>query len=261
MSKFTSFAGGFAAPVSTSTYYAINPFIVATGGTISYSGVYKIHTFTTVGVATFQVNVAPTLAQLEYLVVAGGGGGGGQGDGQSHSYGGGGGAGGMLTGTMAITKGAHQITVGAGGTFGTGIPGFGTVVLPTNGGNSKITPPINAEILALGGGRGGGGGPATVGGSGGGGGRYNNTTAAEGTPGQGTAGSVYTGGGAGGPGTGLASSISGTSITYAKGGPGSNGAPIAPNTGNGGGGYEDVVYNTASAGGSGIVIVRYRIAN
>jgi hypothetical protein len=167
----------------------------------------------------------------------------------------------MLTGNTSVTTGTHTITVGTGGTFGTGIPGFTTVVLPTNGGNSKITPPINAEILALGGGRGGGGAAPNVGGSGGGGGRFAYTTAAAGTPGQGTAGFGLTGGGAGGVGTGLASSISGTSVTYAKGGTGANGAPIAPNTGNGGGGYEDTVYNTASAGGSGIVIVRYRIAN
>ena len=47
-------------------------FIVATGGVITYSGNYKIHTFTSNGTFTVKQNV-----NAEVLVVAGGGGGGG----------------------------------------------------------------------------------------------------------------------------------------------------------------------------------------
>jgi len=53
-----------------------NPFITATGGTITSSGNYKIHTFT--GPGTFAVCKIATCAannKVDYLVVAGGGGG------------------------------------------------------------------------------------------------------------------------------------------------------------------------------------------
>ena len=60
----------------------------ATGGTITTSGSYTIHTFTDSG--TFGATNAPIGFSVDYLVVAGGGGGG---------YGGGG-AGGMRTGSM-----------------------------------------------------------------------------------------------------------------------------------------------------------------
>jgi hypothetical protein len=68
------------------------------------------------------------------------------------------------------------------------------------------------------------------------------------------------GGGAGGAGSGnqagpgVASSITGSSVTYAAGGVGSQNIALVagtPNTGNGG--------NGARPGGSGIVIVRYPI--
>ena len=57
-----------------------NPFIVATGGTITTSGDYKIHTFT--GPGTFTVSNAGlgtpcAPSNVDYLVIAGGGGGGG----------------------------------------------------------------------------------------------------------------------------------------------------------------------------------------
>lgn len=59
--------------------------IVATGGTITYAGGYKIHTFTSGG--TFQVLSGS--GSVDYLIVGGGGGSGG-------SYGGGGGAAGQV---------------------------------------------------------------------------------------------------------------------------------------------------------------------
>jgi hypothetical protein len=76
----------------------------ATGGTITTSGGYNIHTFTSSG--TFSVT-AGTI-QVEYLIVAGGGGGG-------SDAGGGGGAGGMRTGTQTVTEQDYSITVGGGG--------------------------------------------------------------------------------------------------------------------------------------------------
>ena len=59
----------------------------ATGGTTTTSGLYTIHTFTTVGNSTFTVTGN---CNVEALVVAGGGAGGGY-------IGGGGGAGGLIS--------------------------------------------------------------------------------------------------------------------------------------------------------------------
>ena len=77
-----------------------NPFIVATGGTITTCGNDKIHTFT--GPGTFTVSqVHPCAAnnQVSYIVV-GGGGGGGAGASQS---GAGGGAGGFREDKSPVT--------------------------------------------------------------------------------------------------------------------------------------------------------------
>jgi hypothetical protein len=59
---------------STSNVTGINPFIAATGGTVTCCGDYKIHTFT--GPGTFTVTNAgnPSNNIVDYLVVAGGGG-------------------------------------------------------------------------------------------------------------------------------------------------------------------------------------------
>ena len=58
-------------------------FIVASGGSVSTVGDYKVHIFTTTGASTFVVSSGA--GDVEYLVVAGGGSG-------SAQYGGGGGA-------------------------------------------------------------------------------------------------------------------------------------------------------------------------
>ena len=71
------------------------PVSVATGGTITYSGGYTIHTFT--GNGTFTPNSS---MNVEYLVVGGGGGGG-------YYYGSGGGGGGFQTGTLTVTAQAY----------------------------------------------------------------------------------------------------------------------------------------------------------
>lgn len=265
---------------------ADSPDASGSGGTVTTSGGYTIHTFTTSG--TFIVS-GGTLS-VDYLVVAGGGGGGG-------TDGGGGGAGGMKTGTgFSVAAGSYSITVGAGGTGGTGA-GKGT-----NGGDS-----IFSTITSTGGGGGGVYNNQTGlnGGSGGGGGANGggSTAGGTGTAGQGNNGGSgkgptnYAGAGGGGAGAvggdaaatgsagggnggaGSASSISGSSVTYAGGGGGGTylgtagaggsggggagtnvnrgtGTAGTVNTGGGGGGGGDTV-GTGGAGGSGIVIIRY----
>jgi len=246
----------------------------ATGGTITYSGGYTIHTFTTSG--TFTPNSTNNVLAL---VVAGGGAGG------ELRTGGGGGAGGMIyNASFGVTAQVYTITVGNGGAVG------------SNGSNS-----VFSTLTAIGGGRGGIDGANTPIGQGynggsGGGARSNTTPAVGGTgiTGQGYAGEQISpgarGGGGGGAGEiggtdtsgeggdGLACSISGSSVTYAGGGGGGNisleniaggsggggtGANInnigstagTANTGGGGGGGGGT--SGGKAGGSGIVIISY----
>ena len=263
--------------------------VPATGGTISTSNEYTIHSFTTVGTSTFTIS-APV--SIDYLVVAGGGAGG-------VGIAGGGGAGGVLSGTITLAAGSYNITVGAGG------PSVTSDQQGSDGGSSSIS----TLIVTTGGGGGGGwniqnGRP---GGSGGGqNARNGGTGGGTGITGQGFAGAPQLngntgggGGGAGGPGSGstggigITSTLTGTTKYYAGGGGGGgslyygnvsgvafggtyngangtygggNGAytdgtkppftDALPNTGGGGGGQEG--YNGPSgAGGSGIVVIRY----
>ena len=156
-------------------------FIAATGGTITTTGNYKIHTFT--GDGCFVVSSAatgPAPNNVDYLVVAGGGGGAGS---DNEVKGGGGGAGGFrmsnstsmpapTTSPLAsptgitITASTYPITVGAGGSGAPGTPPANNQV-GTNGSNS-----IFSTITSAGGGYGGSfnNGGANTGGSGGGGG-------------------------------------------------------------------------------------------
>ena len=151
--------------------------LVATGGTITTSGDYKIHTFTGPGTfAVNQISCTPANNEVSYVVVAGGGGGGG-GDG------GGGGAGGFreskgpadcytsspLEGGTAVivTAQSYPITVGAGGA---GAPSNTTNA--SNGANS-----VFSTITSTGGGRGGSeppSAPETAGNPGGSGGGSGN---------------------------------------------------------------------------------------
>jgi len=135
------------------------PGITATGGQSTYVyGGKKIHVWTTTGSGSpFNVtNAGAPSNTIEYFIVGAGGGGGGDSEGD----GGGGGAGGVLTGTIPISKGEMTVTVGAGGAAGQSNGANGTP-----GGLSKISggglPPSNpqltssAEIRAWGGGYGG----------------------------------------------------------------------------------------------------------
>ena len=104
--------------------------VTATGGTITISGDYKIHTFTSSG--TFQVTALSASPLVDYLVVAGGAGGGGWG-------GGAGGAGGLRNTFASEASGggsasqtqitatviSYTVTVGAGGAGVTGGTKYG----------------------------------------------------------------------------------------------------------------------------------------
>jgi hypothetical protein len=262
-------------------------FTVATGGTITCCGDYKIHTFT--GPGTFcvsQIGNSPTNptggpTTVSYMVVAGGGG-------QSNPghYNGGGGAGGFREGRdiapsytasplvapgLTISATSFPITVGAGG--------------GATGGNS-----IFSTITSTGGGGGGSPGLAggTAGGSGGGGSPFTPASDRPGasgntppvSPPQGNPGgtgkvanpptAAASGGGGGatqtgqnaGPfsyqagdgGNGATTSISGSSTAYAGGGGGAtyNGADPTGGSGGTGGGGDGGKYpnNPASTNGT-----------
>ena len=224
-------------------------FLTATGGTVTTSGNFKIHTFT--GPGTFCVSqLATTAAEntVGYMVIAGGASGG------SECAGGGGGAGGYREGrnvpvdnftasplvadaplnAVTVTASAFPITVGAGGASQT--PGPGSTYVVGNKGSDSVF----STITSAGGGGGMGTSPCTPaparnGGSGGGGGH---TTCSQGagsgntpsvTPPQGNDGGLYTssspstvddGGGGGGGAGGAGVGGPGSSPVIGQGGPG-----------------------------------------
>ncbi len=210
-------AGSRTWSVTTASFYA-------TGGTITTSGNFAVHTFTSSG--SFIVSGS---GNVEYLVVAGGGGGG--------PRGGGGGAGGMRTATsIAVTAQTYSIVVGAGGAQSTDSSSGGTAY---SGVNSSAL-----GIISTGGGAGGLFASAGIaGGSGGGVGRDSGGTGGAGTAGQGNSGGTgaavgCSGGGGGGGSKGVggnstasterggqggiatANNISGSYVSYAGGGGG-----------------------------------------
>ena len=262
-------------------------FISATGGTITESGDFKIHSFT--GDGCFVVSTlgnSPTVptggpSNVDYLVVAGGGGGGLNGSGA-------GGAGGSRTtfpspgcnaGSFPISQTTYPITVGGGGSGSCG--GNNN----TCGSNS-----VFSTITSTGGGKGGyyggGGAAGSTGGSGGGGGGDGGSPGTPGQPGGagntpptsppqgnnggagyirdfygaggGGGGSGATGGAAtstatGSGGNGSANSITGSSVTRAGGGAGgmastSNGTIGTAGSGGGGtGGRGDVAAGSGTS--------------
>ena len=307
---------GWTSVQTSNTSDNINPFIIATGGTITTCGDFRIHTFT--GPGTFTVTQASTNCSSEntvgYLVVAGGASGG---VGGSSVTGGGGGAGGFREGrnvpvdnftasplvanaptnAVTIAAGDYPITVGAGG----------AAAGPGDAAGNSGSNSIFSTITSAGGGGGGGNNSCeAAGGSGGGGKESDGAGGAGNTPpvsppqgrngGPGTeAGNASGGGGGagavGGPGSpgpaavggaGVSTSITGASVTRAGGG-GANdaaggsggggtggGSPSFPNgganvvggsgtanTGGGGGGSVSSV-PVSGAGGSGIVVIRYK---
>jgi len=266
-----------------------------TGGTITTSGAYRIHTFTSNG--NFVVPWAKTGATLRVLIVGGGGGGGGSYHYDATGPGAGGGAGGQVRdlSSISLTRGTFSIVVGAGGgSSGTsnGYAGgsssaFGYTSVGGGGGYHN-TPTIAGTNYGKGG---------SISGSYSGGLRsdfYSGGGAGAGANG-GTGG---VGGRAGAGGVGVISNISGSSVNYGGGGGGGgareyssewkggygalaygggngdswNGSindPGAPNSGTanrggGGGGcraFEAGGLASGYNGGSGIVIIKYLIAD
>ena len=248
-------------------------YIVATGGTITNSGNYRTHTFTTDGV--FSVTSIPLYVpntRMEMFLV-GGGAGGGNGYGVNISYGGGGGAGGVVlvpSSSFTASIGQFAITVGDGGLGG-------SLSVPRTSSNGEDTTALG--LTAKGGGNGAGWSnalsalyPALAGGSGGGGadklafpsstttGSLSNQSSQSGLSGTfGTGsngGDQRGGGGAGEPGDTDASGYGGDGITY-KGvqyaGGGGGGSTIStPNPGGTGGGGDGAnvsgVHSPATAG-------------
>jgi hypothetical protein len=249
--------------------------------------------------------LSPLPYAIDFLVVAGGGGGG--------SYrAGGGGAGGYRTSTQTVSVGTViTVTVGDGGAGGL------SNLNGASGSNSSISGSGLTTITSAGGGYGSGaGGTPTTGGNGGsGGGTFataggvssGNTPST--SPSQGNNGGAgspapyapkYGAGGGGGAsavgadgtinsggngGNGTASSITGSSVSYAGGGggggynnsplttggtggggsspPNSNGVDGTTNLGGGGGGASstnDVTTNNGGAGGKGVVILAMPLA-
>jgi len=253
-------------------------YISATGGTITTSGDYKIHSFT--GDGCFVVSSAGNGSSnplggpstVDYLVIAGGGAGG---DAGARGAGGGG-AGGFreskdstlssphtaspLANTTGLTISAttYPITVGGGGA---------SSVTPNIGGNGSNS--VFSTITSTGGGGGGGESPTAPvatgqpGGSGGGAGRGSATgpagsgntpptTPAQGTDG-GTAGGTGDASASGGGGGGA--TVTGTGGASSVGGNGGTGATTSingsPTTFAGGGGGSVGPGGTVGSGGSG----------
>ena len=222
------------------TVQAPPAFVTATGGTITTSGDYKIHSFT--GPGTFTVSCAGNAAgsnSVDYLIIAGGGSASGDGAGGS-------GAGGYrinypnpATGGTPVTATGYPIVVGAGGSS-----------VPINvAGNPGSDSSALGITSAGGGGSGGGNGTpdksGRSGGSGGGGGARGGSGGSGNTPpvspSQGNPGAPGAspapgdngggGGGSGGAGSipcgsggpGRSSDITGSSINRAGGGGGGGG--------------------------------------
>ena len=177
----TSYSGSFDIG-STFTLYGISNGVKATGGTLTVTGGYAYHTFTSTGsfLPTQQIKGA------EVLCIAGGGGG-------ARRHGGGGGAGGLSYGaSQSFTAGqSYTALVGAGGAGGA------TSSSGTTGGNSVI-----GQVISNGGGAGVGGASKTlaIGGSGGGSSDYGTSATVGGTANQGNTGGAIGYGNNGGAG-------------------------------------------------------------
>ena len=272
------------------------PFIEATGGTITCTGDYKIHTFT--GDGTFCVSNAGTPAgsdTVDYMIVAGGGGGG-------SNRGGGGGAGGYREspGTasgcysvsplgaspavaLPVSAQGYPISVGAAGSSA-GRGGDSTFSTITSAGGAEG--PSHSAGNPGGSGSGGGHTTTHAGGTGnqppvsppqGNNGGVGSSTSAAGGGGA-TAVGANAGGPGGAGGAGATSSINASPTTRGGGGGGGGhggsggcggsggggqgrpggGAGSTNTGGGGGGGTNPLPERNGYAGGSGIVIIRYK---
>ena len=261
--------------------FLIPLFVTATGGTIKTCGNFKTHIFT--GPGTFCVSCGGNplgTDTVDYFVVAGGGG----------TNSGGGGAGGFRvsnsvgcvpaptmspltnpTGLPVSTQG-YPITVGAGGTAGSGPSNQGSqsifsTITSTGGGHGES----NDQTTSGGpGGSGGGGGRSSTTNPGGGTGNTPPVSPPQGNNGASTGASVpYHGGSGGGAGAAATPSNGATTSTAGAGSfiadafiggcaPsfGTPGPVSSTRYFSGGGGGSRA--GTTGAGGSGIVIIRYK---
>ena len=290
--KVTNSDGQSSGDVST------NAIALPSGGSITTSGGYRIHTFTSSG--TFVNTIANN--SVQYLVVAGGGGGGntvaysvsgssggGAGGYRSNVTGQSSGGGASAEAALTLSAGSYTVTIGGGG------GGTSSHATGGNGNNS-----VFGSITSIGGG-GGGGGSGTAGNGGSGGGKAYSGGVGSGTAGQGYDGGNHGergGGGGGGAsavgqsrgggeqnggagGAGVSSNINGSATTRAGGGGGSGSSSGSGGSGGsggggngtgnsgtggsgstnkgGGGGGTGPGGGTSGSGGSGIVIVRYAI--
>jgi len=265
------------------TYGAL--YIVATGGTETTCGDYKIHTFT--GPGTFTVcsvgNPAGSTT-VDYMVVAGGGGGAANSPSFDGGSGGGGAGGfressgaasgcyttsplGSCVSALPVSAQGYPITVGGGGAGGTnqessdfGDSGsnsvFSTITSTGGGGGGKPESPAGPVQAGLTGGSGGGGGSHDNPGCGGAGGAGNTPLVfpPQGNPGGNSNGNTSYAGGGGGGATVAGSATCGPPST--GGGPGGAGAttsisgsPTAYAGGGGGGG--NCSPSTGGTGGGG----------
>jgi hypothetical protein len=245
-------------------------YIAATGGTITTSGSFKIHTFTGPGTFTVcSVGNACGSNSVDYLVVAGGGGASG-GEGPNSNYAAGGGAGGYResSGTVSgnytisplgacvsalpVSATGYPITVGGGGA---GVCGEAT---SGNPGNNSVF----STITSAGGGHGAPGNPAPTGGPGGSGGGGAPSAGAGNTPPvsppQGSPGGVQStatpsGGppnyGRGGGGGATAPGANGSNVAAGNGGAGATSSINGTPTGRAGGGAGGI-YSTGGSHGT-----------
>jgi len=280
----TDTAGGPFRQYSSASLYGIKrgasgQVEVASGGTITTSGGYTIHTFNSSG--TF---VANRDLDVEYLVVAGGGGGG------FNFGGGGGGAGGYRTSVVGALSGnntsaeqpirlyagnSYAVIVGAGGAISSSGANSSIASISSNGGGFGGKEGLNAASGGSGGGAGfvtstAGAATSNQGTSGGNGATTGGNASAGGGGGASTAGVNATLSAAGNGGDGISSNITGSSIVRAGGGGGSHyregTTPVAGTGGAGGGGNGSRIgangsgpvqatsgsANTGSGGGGGV---------
>ena len=202
--------------------------IVATGGTITQDGDYKVHTFTSNG--TFEITAGSNT--VNYLVQGGGGSGAECGNG----FRGAGAGGGINVNSLPGTVKSYSVVVGAGG-----LNPAGTCTQGTDGSDSTF----DTTIIGCG----GDGGTYDGGGIGGSNcdftatgraGASNNANATLDTLGP----------------DGLFSSITGTSIQYGRGGDSDTATPRTGVIGQGGNGGSDASIEPGD-GENGIVITRY----
>ena len=254
--KFTTSAGLISSGINTTVIAA------PSGGSITTSGNYRIHTFTSSSNFVLTKSIA-----CEYLVIAGGGGGGGNDGGQDFSGGsGGGGAGGYRTGTITPSANTHTVTVGGGGSGNNsaaaggdgGNSAFGSIVSGGGGGGGGVNNAgSNGRNGGSGGGAGGddgstlftgGSGTSGQGNNGGNAGGSNSNAGGGGGGGAGAVGETAANGFAGGDGgAGAVNSINGSSAVWAGGGGGSVGAGADKGLGGSGGGGNGAARNVSNA--------------